>query len=308
MRIYCCSSTILFLVEEVPMRVGLVVSDFKWPGGPACLGRDLAAVAHAADEAGFASVSVMDHLFQIDRFGPPEDPMLEAYTTLGYLAGHTSRARLGVMVTAACFRHPGVLAKAVTALDVLSGGRAFLGLGAGGGSYESAALGVPFPPLAERFERLEDAVQVCLKMWSGDETPFRGHHARLERPLNSPHSLSRPHPPLLIGGMGERRTLRLAARYADACNLFPTPELPRKLEVLRAHCEAEGRDYEAIERTSMFRFDVGREGEGVDRLLGGLRWLAGMGVQTVHGAVADVHTLEPLALMGERVIPEVAGW
>jgi len=290
------------------MRIGLIVSDFEWPGGPACLGPDLAAVARAADEAGFASIGVMDHLFQIDRNGPPEDPMLEAYTTLGFLAAHTSRARLGVMVTAACFRHPGVLAKAVTTLDVLSGGRAWLGLGAGGGEYESRSLGVPFPPLAERFERLEDAVQVCLRMWSGDETPLEGRHVRLERPLNSPQSLSRPHPPLLIGGMGERRTLRLVARHADACNLFPTPEMPRKLELLRAHCEAEGRDYESIERTCMFQFDVGPDGAGVERLLGGLRWLAGMGIQAVHGAVKDVHTLAPLAVMGERVIPEVAGW
>jgi F420-dependent oxidoreductase-like protein len=290
------------------MRIGLLVPDFKWPGGSACLAQDLAAIARTADEAGFASIGVMDHLFQIDRIGAAEDPMLEAYTTLGFLAAHTSRARLGTMVTAACFRHPGVLAKAVTTLDVLSGGRAWLGIGAGGGELESRSLGVPFPPLAERFERLEDAIQVCLRMWSGDDSPLQGRHVRLERPLNSPQSLSRPHPPLLIGGMGERKTLRLVARYADACNLFPTPEVPRKLEVLRAHCEAEGHDYDAIERTAQFAFDVGQNGEGVERILGSLRWLASMGIQTAHGWVTDVQSLTPLRVMGERVIPAVADW
>src|SRR5262245_52868852 len=250
------------------MQIGLIVPAFSWPGGPGSLGADLAAVARTADEAGFASIGVMDHLFQIDWLGPAEEPMLEAYTTLGFLAAHTTRPRLGTMVTAACFRHPGILAKTVTTLDVLSGGRAWLGIGAGGGEAESRSLGVPFPPLAARFEHLEDAVQVCLRMWSGDQTPLEGRHVRAERPLNSPQSLTRPHPPLLIGGMGERRTLRLVARYADACNLFPTPDVPRKLEVLRAHCEVEGRDYDTIERTCQFQFDVGRDGERVDELLG----------------------------------------
>ena len=288
------------------MRIGLQVPSFTWPGGPARLGADLGAIARTADEAGFSFVSVMDHLFQIRSVGPAEREMLEAYTTLGFIAAHTSRARLLATVTGVTYRHPGILAKQVTALDVLSGGRAWLGIGAAWYEHEHRGLGVPFPPIAERFERLEEALQICIQMWADDDRPFEGRHYRLTRTLNSPQSVTRPRPPIMIGGMGERKTLRLVARYADACNLFPTPQVPHKLEVLRRHCEAEGRDYDEIEKTSMFSFDVGEGGAKVGAVIGRLRWLAGMGIQTVIGSVKDVDRLEPLEIIGRQVIPAVA--
>ncbi|TMC05721.1 MAG: LLM class F420-dependent oxidoreductase [Chloroflexi bacterium] len=287
------------------MKVGLVIPNFTWPGGPSQLGATLARIACAAEDAGFASVWVMDHLFQIGRHGPPEHEMLEAYATLGYLAGITTRVELGTMVTAVGFRHPGVLAKTVTTLDVLSGGRAWLGIGAGGANEDEAlGLGIPYPPLGERLERLDEALGICRQMWAGDERPFAGRHYHLTRPLNSPQSLRRPHPPILVGGSGERKTLRLVARHADACNLFPTPEIPRKLDALRAHCEREGRDYDEIERTSIF--DVDLAARGVEETVGALRWLAGMGIQSVVLNVREAHRLEPLHAVGERVIPAVA--
>src|SRR5712691_341566 len=243
------------------MRIGLSIGDFTSPRGPACLGQELAAVAHAADELGFDSISVMDHYFQIRLIGPPEREMLEGYTTLAYLAGHTRRLTLGTLVTGVHYRHPGILGKIVTTLDVLSGGRAWLGIGAGWNEAESRGLGVPFPTTSERFERLDETLQICHQMWRGDETPFVGNHYQLERPLNVPQSLSRPHPRIVVGGSGERKTLQLVARYADACNLFPTPDIGHKLDVLREHCATEGRDYDSIEKTSMLDLDLGPNGE-----------------------------------------------
>jgi F420-dependent oxidoreductase-like protein len=288
------------------LKLGLQIPDFTWPGGPARIGADLATIAQTADEAGFDWMGVMDHFFQIRMVGSPDREMLEAYTTLGFLAAHTSRARLLAIVTGVVYRHPGVLAKAVTTLDVLSGGRASLGIGAAWNAQEARGLGIPFPPLAERMERLEETLQICLQMWRGDTSPYRGRHYQLERPLNSPQSISRPHPPIMIGGTGERKTLRLVARYAQACNLFATPQLPHKLAVLRAHCEAEGRDYDEIEKTCMFSFDVGDEGQRVGKVIGQLRWLAGMGIQRVIGSVKDVSRIKPLEIIGEKVIPAVA--
>ena len=295
----CC----LPCVRLTPLKIGLQIPSFTWQGGPEHLGADLATIARTADQAGFDSVSVMDHLFQIRSFGPPEREMLEAYTALAFIAAHTSRVKVMAMVTGVTYRHPGILAKAVTTLDVLSGGRAWLGIGAAWNEQEHRGLGVPFPPLSERFERLEEAVQICLRMWSDDDAPFRGRHYTLERPLNSPQSLSRPHPPILIGGGGERKTLRLVARYADACNLFPSPRVPHKLEVLKRHCEAEGRDYRTIEKTSLFSFDVGEGGAKVGKLIGQLRWLSRMGIETVIGSVRDVERIEPLEIIGRDVIP-----
>ncbi len=288
------------------MRIGLQVPDFTWPGGTAKLRASLADVGRTADEAGFDSVGVMDHFFQIRGVGPSEHEMLEAYTTLGFLAAHTRRAKLMTVVTGVHYRYPGVLAKIVTTLDVLSGGRAWLSIGAAWNEEESRGLGVHFPPLGQRFEMLEETLQICLQMWQGDETPYHGKHFRLERPLNSPQSLQRPHPPILIGGSGERKTLRLVAQYADACNLWPTPQIPRLLEVLRGHCEAVGRDYREIEKTSILSTDVGERGENVDELIGRLHWLAGMGIDTVIISVKDVWRLDSLKIIGERVIPAVA--
>ena len=265
------------------MRIGLQIPSFTWPGGPAQLREHLARIARAADDGGFYSLWVMDHFFQVGMIGPPELEMLEGYTTLGFLAAHTTRLRLGTLVTGVHYRYPGILANTLSTLDVLSGGRAWLGIGAGWNELESRGLGVPFPPVKERFEQLEGAVQLCLGLWAG-----------------------RPHPPIMIGGGGELKTLRLVARYADACNLFPTPDVARKLETLRAHCRAEGRDYASIEKTSMFDFDVGEHGENVDQIIDGLRWLSSQGIQTVHGWVKDVYRLTPLEILAERVVPAVA--
>ncbi len=289
------------------MKIGLQIPDFTCPGGPARLGTDLATIARTADDAGFEFISVMDHFFQIAVVGPPEHEMLEAYTTLGYLAACTSRAKLVTLVTGVVYRHPGVLAKIVTTLDVLSGGRAWLGIGAAWNEEESRGLGIPFPPIAERFERLEETLQICLQMWSGDETAYRGKHYQLERPLNSPQALSTPHPPIMIGGSGERKTLRFVARYGQACNLFPGPDLARKLDVLRAHCDAEGRDYGGIEKTCYFIFDVGEKGEKAGEIVDQLGRLAELGFQAAIGAVADVWRVTPLETIGSEVIPAVAG-
>ena len=288
------------------MKIGLQIPDFTWPGGPARLGQDLATVARTADDAGFEFIAVMDHFFQIGLLGPPEREMLESYTTLGYLAGCTSRVKLLTLVTGAVYRHPGVLAKIVTTLDVLSGGRAWLGIGAAWNEEESRGLGIPFPPVAERFERLEETLQICLQMWSGDESPYVGQHYQLERPLNYPKAISVPHPPIMIGGSGERKTLRFVARYAQACNLFPGPDLARKLDVLKAHCEAEGRDYDEISKTCYFIFDMGEKGENAGQVTDELGKLAEMGFQAAIGAVANVWDVTPLEIIGSAVIPAVA--
>jgi len=288
------------------MKLGLHIPDYTWPGGPASLGHDLARVGRAAEEAGFDRVSVMDHFFQIGHLGPPEHEMLEAYTTLGYLAAHTSRVKLLTLVTGVVYRQPGLLAKIITTLDVLSGGRAMLGIGAAWNEEEARGLGLVFPPIAERFEHLEDALRICLQMWSEEDGPFTGTHARLERTLNSPQAISRPHPPILIGGSGERKTLRLVARYAQACNLFPGPDLDHKLDVLRQHCEAEGRDYDEIEKTVLFNFDVGERGEKVGEIVQQLRDLHRRGFEVAHGRVTDVWKITPLEIIGREVLPAIA--
>ena len=285
------------------MRFGLHIPDFTWAGGPPALGRRLAEIALTAERAGFDRVSVMDHVWQIDHIGAPEQEMLESYTTLGYLAGCTERVKLLAVVSAVVYREPGLLAKAVSTLDVVSSGRAMLGIGAAWNEAEARGLGLPFPATGERFERLEEALQICLQMWSDDDGPYEGKYYRLARTLNCPQPLTRPHPPILIGGSGERKTLRLVARYADACNLFDTPELAHKLDVLREHCAREGRDFATIEKTVQTRFDLGPNGERVDETIGHLHALADLGIDLAHGTVVDVGSLRPLELMAERVLP-----
>jgi F420-dependent oxidoreductase-like protein len=288
------------------VRIGLQIPDFTRADGPATLGADLATVARTADDAGFELIALMDHFFQIGAVGPIENDMLEAYTTLGFLAACTSRASLLTLVTGAVYREPGVLAKIVTTLDVLSAGRAWLGIGAAWNEEESRGLGIPFPPVAERFERLEETLQICLQMWRDDESPYTGRHYQLERPMGHPLPLSRPHPPIMIGGSGERKTLKFVARYAQACNLFPGPDLARKLDVLRAHCEAEGRDYDEIEKTCYFRFDVGAKGENAGQIVDELGRLAELGFGAALGGVANVWDITPLEAIGSEVIPQAA--
>jgi F420-dependent oxidoreductase-like protein len=290
------------------VKIGLHLPRLTYPGGPATLGADLARIAGAAEAAGVDRVSVMDHVWQIGPHGPVEHDMLEAYTTLGFLAAHTSRVRLLTLVTGVTYRDPGLLAKMVTTLDVLSGGRAMFGVGAAWNEQESRGLGLFFPSTSERFERLEETLQICLQMWSDDEGPYEGTHYRLGRTLNVPQPLTRPHPPILIGGGGEKKTLLLVARYAQACNLFSGPELPHKLDVLRAHCEREGRDYDEIERTAVYAFDLGPGGERVEQTLAELRLLADLGIQVAHGRLENVQDPGALELLGERIVPAVAAW
>lgn len=285
------------------MKVGLQIPDFSTPRGPEALGRELATVARTADDAGFEYIAVMDHFFQIPAVGPAEKEMLESYTTLGYLAACTSHAALVTLVTGTVYREPGLLAKIVTTLDVLSNGRAWLGIGAAWNEEESRGLGIPFPAVAERLERLEETLQVCLQMWRGDEKPYAGKHYSLARPLNSPQSLSRPHPPVMIGGGGEKKTLRLVAKYADACNLFAGRDEARKLDVLRQHCEAVGRDYDTIYKTAYYWFDTSK---GPQRIVDELGALAALGFDAAIGAVASVWDVTPLEVIGSEVIPVVA--
>jgi F420-dependent oxidoreductase-like protein len=290
------------------VKLGLQIPDFTWAGNPEQLGATLATVARTADDAGFEHIMLMDHFFQIRSVGPAEHEMLEAYTALGFVAAHTSRARLGTLVTGVHYRYPGILAKIITTLDVLSGGRAWLGIGAGWNEEESRGLGVPFPPVAERFEQLEEALQICLQMWAGDESPYDGKQIPLERPLNTPQALTKPHPPIMIGGGGEKKTLRLVAKYAQACNLFSSPDLGHKLDVLREHCEREGRDYDEIEKTAYYSFDVGEKGENSAKTIDDLGRLSEQGIQTAIGQVVGVSKVSPLEVIGNEIIPAVASF
>jgi F420-dependent oxidoreductase-like protein len=269
------------------MNLDLHVHRFDWAGDPARIGPGVTDLARRAEALGVRTLSFMDHYFQMDRMAPAEDPMLEGYTALGFVAGAVDRLRLRLLVTGVTYRHPGLLAKIVTTLDVLSGGRAELGIGAAWYEREHLGLGVPFPPVAERFERLEEALRICLQMWSDDDGSFEGRHYRLAATLCSPPPLSRPRPRILVGGGGERKTLRLVAQYADACNLFGGPEeVAHKVAVLRGHCEELGRDPNEIEVTVGFR-DL-PPGAGADEVVRGAEALAEIGVSTlVTGPVDD---------------------
>jgi F420-dependent oxidoreductase-like protein len=248
------------------MRLSLNITNYSWPED---FGGYLRRIVRAADEGGLDTVWVSDHLLQADPNSSLDAEMLEAYTTLGFLASCSERVRLGTMVTGVTYRPPALLVKAVTTLDVLSGGRAWLGIGAGYQAQEAHAMGLPLPPTAERFERLDETLRLALQMWSGDDAPFEGRHYTLARPLNSPAAVRRPHPPILIGGAGEQKTLRLVAQYADACNLFDIPDGGRtvrhKLAVLRRHCATVGRPYEEIEKTVSTRLDAGESADAFAR-------------------------------------------
>ena len=286
------------------MKLGLQIPSFTWPGGPETIGPTLARIARTADDAGFDSIWVMDHFFQIRGQGPTTDPMLEGYTTLGFLAAHTERARLGLMVGGVHYRQPALWVKATTTLDVLSGGRAWLGIGAAWNREESEGLGFPFPPLGERFELLEETLQVAHGMWQGErgsEGEFRGRHVTATRLLNSPQSISRPRPPIMVGGGGERKTLRLVARYADATNVFGSPEaIHHKYEILARHCEEVGRDYNEIERSTL---QSGNDAPSV--LVDRFGELADVGAQHVIISLRDPTRLERLEAIGREVIPQV---
>lgn len=286
------------------MRLGLHYWNFSRPAEPTAIAATLAETAQLAERAGVSSFTVMDHFFQMERAGSVDEPMLEGYTTLAYVAAKTERMTLGMLVTGVMYRHPGVLAKTVTTLDVLSRGRARLGIGASWYEREQRGLGVPVVPVGERFERLEEALQICLQMWSENNGPFDGRHYQLAETLCVPAPISKPHSPIMIGGGGERRTLRLVARYADACNLFATSpaEVAHKLDVLRAHCAAEGRDYDRIDKTVLFVRPVLAD---VDAFLSDVDTYAAMGVREVQ-TMPDRHPVEFTEQLAERVIPRFA--
>jgi len=291
------------------VRIGLQVPRFTWPEGTPGIGPKLAEIGRTADEAGFASLWVMDHFFQIRNVGEVDEPMLEGYSALSYLAGVTERARLGTLVTGVQYRHPGLLVKTATTLDVLSGGRAYLGIGAGWNERESRGLGVPFPPTRERFERLEETLQIAQQMWSGEVGTYEGEHYLLTETLNSPQALSEPHPPIMIGGMGEQKTLRLVAQYADACNLFTyggSGLIRHKLDVLRGHCDDVGRDYEEIERTALGTANLAEGAMTAEDVVGFCQEMNEAGIQHLIFNLPNVNEIEPLETFGEKIIPAVA--
>jgi F420-dependent oxidoreductase-like protein len=289
------------------MKLGLQISSFSWPGGAEAIGPTLGRIASQADDVGFDSIWVMDHFFQIRSVGRPEEPMLEGWTALGFLAALTKRARLGLMVGGVHYRLPGLWVKAATTLDVLSGGRAWLGIGAAWNQEESQALGFPFPPLGERFEMLEETLQIAHGMWTGErgsEEAFQGRHFQAGRLLNSPQSLSRPRPPIMIGGGGERKTLRLVAQYADATNVFGGPAaIHHKYEVLREHCATIGRDPDEIERSTLQTVNLAAESPAqiVDRF----GELADAGAQHVILGLHHVDDPANLETLGRAVLPEL---
>jgi F420-dependent oxidoreductase-like protein len=284
------------------VRLSLHYWNYSNPREPAAIGPALRETAQIADQAGVHAFSVMDHFFQMEMAGAQE-PMLEAYTTLGHVAALTERIQLGVLVTGVMYRYPGLLAKTVTTLDVLSGGRARFGIGASWYEREQRGLGVPVVPVAERFERLEETLRICLQMWSDDDGPFEGSHYRLAETLSVPRPVARPHPPIMIGGSGEQKTLRLVAKYADACNLFgaPLPDLARKLDVLRQHCANEGRDYDRIVKTVLAQRPPL---EDVDAFLADLRGYAELGFTEVM-VMPDRHPVEFATELAEKVLPRV---
>jgi F420-dependent oxidoreductase-like protein len=288
------------------VRISLSLTNYSWRDGAPGLRSQLARVVRTADAAGLDTVWVPDHLIQADPTSTLEEPMLEAYTTLGFLAAQPGTVRLGTMVSAATYRSPALLVKAVTTVDVLSGGRAWLGIGAGYHEDEARRMGLFLPPTAERFERLEETLRLALQMWEGDDAPFEGAHHRLDRPINSPQAPSRPHPPILIGGMGERKTLRLVARYADACNLFDIPDggatITRKLAVLAEHCTTVGRRYEDIEKTVSTRLEAG---ESAASLVARCRALSALGIEHAVVITAGPWTDDGLATLA-AAIPELA--
>ncbi|MGH8829261.1 MAG: LLM class F420-dependent oxidoreductase [Jiangellaceae bacterium] len=287
------------------MKLGLHYWNYSTPSDPTRIAATLAQTAHVAEQAGIDSFSVMDHYFQMPtRSSAATEPMLEAYTTLGYLAGRTKRMTLGVLVTGVMYRHPGLLAKIVTTLDVLSGGRAFLGIGASWYEREQHALGVPVVPVGERFERMEEALLICKQMWSDDNGPYEGQHYRLAETMCVPEPLTRPHPPILVGGGGERKTLLLVARHADACNLFARgPDVvAQKLDVLRAHCLHEGRDYATITKTAMVSAPIL---DDADAFLAEAEQYAALGISELQ-VLPDRNPVDFTARLAERIVPRLA--
>ncbi len=294
------------------MHIGVQYVAFQWPSGSPDIASQVADIARAVDESGFASLWVEDHFFQIPAVGPAEDPMLEAYSTLGYLAAVTRRVRLGVLVSGNTYRNPGLLVKVVTSVDVLSQGRAYLGVGTGWLRREHEGLGFDCPPVAERFERLEETLQIARQMWSDENGPFQGRHYRLAETLCSPAPVSKPHPPILVGGMGEQKTLRLVARYADACNFYIVDRakgvapMRRKLDILRARCDEVGRSFDSIERTVLLGTSLATGGETSADVIHLCSELSAAGFQHAIFMLTPGHERELVETLATDVLPEAA--
>ena len=297
------------------MKIGLQIPNFTYSNGPKELGDKLAEIARTADDVGFSSLWVMDHFFQIGDLsrsagvGPAEDEMLEGYSTLSYLAAVTQKVTLGTMVTGVVYRHPGILVKTVTTLDVLSGGRAYLGIGAAWNEREARGLGVPFPSTKERLERLEETLEIAKQMWSENNGAYTGKYYQLAETLCSPQPLSKPHPPILIGGSGEKQTLRLVAKYADACNFFArmgVDTVRGKLDILKQHCEKVGRDYSEIEKTTLNTVHLAPDKMNAKDVIEECRALAGVGIQHAIFNMPNVHEIKPLETFGKEIIPALA--
>jgi F420-dependent oxidoreductase-like protein len=286
------------------MDLGIHFANFTLPGGAAALAPTLAATARAAEDGGCSTFTLMDHWYQMEQLATSQDPMLEGYTSLGYLAGITQKMRLGLLVTGVTYRHPGLLAKIVTTLDVLSGGRAIFGIGAAWYEREHLGLGVPFPPISERFERLEEALQIAKQMWSDNDGPFNGKHYQLAETICEPKPIQQPGPPILIGGSGERKTLRLVAQYGDACNLFATTpeEVGHKLEVLARHCDDVSRDYATIEKTII----VGANPlDDVDGFLASMDAYAKLGIELVELSPGVADPAAWVTELSSQVLPKL---
>lgn len=291
------------------MKIGLQIPRFTWPGGDAVIASKLAEIARTADQVGFSSVWVMDHFFQLPGLGEADEPMLEGYSALTYLAAVTKTVKLGTLVTGVIYRQPAFLVKQVTNLDVLSGGRAYFGVGAAWYEREANGLGFPFPPVKTRFEQLEETLQIAHQMWKGDRAPYSGKHYQLGEVICSPRPLSKPHPPIMIGGMGETKTLRFVAKYADACNLFlraGTDTLQHKFDVLKSHCDKLGRDYAEIEKTTLGTAYLAPGQMSPADIIAQCRTLAGLGVTHAIFNMPNVHEITPLETFGQEIIPAVA--
>jgi len=287
------------------MKLGVHCANLTWPGGAAALGPTLAGVARAADQGGVTTLTLMDHYFQMEHLGGPPEPMLEGYTSLGFVAGQTRRIELGLLVTGVTYRHPGLLAKIVTTLDVLSGGRAMLGLGAAWYEREHHAFGVPYPPTSERFERLEETLQIVKQAW-GAGGRYDGIYYHLDDLTLTPRPLQPGGPRIVVGGTGERKTLRLVAQYADACNLFlaPPEDIEHKLEVLRAHCDEVGRDYDEIAKTVVGTLN--RPLDDVDAWLASMEEYAALGVTQVWVGPDPADPVGWTEQMADKVVPRLA--
>lgn len=309
------------------MKIGLQIPSFTWPGSPANIGPVLHQIARTADQGGLSSLWVMDHFFGIgSAWGAPDVPMLEGYTTIAHMAAVTHQIRLGLMVTGAFYRYPGILIKTVSTLDVLSGGRAYFGIGAGWYEREARGLGVAYPPTRERIERLEETLRIAKHMWRDDRSPFESQHYRLEEPLNRPQPISQPHPPILIGGEGEKQTLRLVATYADACNFqlgTPLPgypdwyidifhrraeKLPGKLAILREHCGSVGRSYDDVERTVLGTIKLGPGAMSVNEVVEVCHELAEMGFHHVIYNMPNSHEIRPIEIIAQEIVPRISAF